>query len=309
MRIAMRGALFHVDCEKTSQTVNRRTRQRPDRTPLAARLLLPVAALVMLAGQAGADTLRTALYEFEIADPALRQTQPDPQVYMRVSNADRLTTNPADPLGPPSSARAKSGFALFEFFLGPQGAGFSLSKVRFQQPRTALGRLHTILCADESESPESTSALRGPPEPANTFTVDFQRPGRPTGVRPREVVGLLFELAPSESIDTLIDERLERGDLRPEVEVRFPGGASRWATCTRRVYLRDGDPQPPGNLTARNAYLIASISPVVTHATTEKPTSLPPNDAKGRSAEPFMRTVPKRVPPGLGARAPPLCAA
>jgi len=284
-------------------------RYRPN---AALWLLLSAIAIAVVPHQVAADTLRTALYEFEVSDPDLHQTHRNPQVYMRVSNADHLITDPTEPLGPRSAARATNRFALFEFFLAPQQPNLSVSQIRFQdRGRTdnALGRLRTVLRADGAPPTQMAQAYRHPVEadtPDSALTVDLWTPERVTGVRPGEVVGLLFELSPRDSIDTLIDQRLPGGEIRPEVKVRLPDATNVWMVCGEAVHVASAsgcDPTPslfPG--TADPA--MASSGPNVNHASVASSTIAMDYDEQPSSKQ-LIRKGPSPIPRIVRARAPP----
>ena len=260
-------------------------------------LLVPFCALAFLAGPSSAETLRTELYQFQL--PGAPSGQADPQVYMRVSNADRLISDPAAPLEP-RLAEGTSHFALFEFFLGPDQSGLSLSRVRFHasdESPAPFSKLHAILSSGVAGllgSPAEAEFARG------SFSLDLPR----VAVRSGGVVGLMFELAPSESVDTLIDSRISSGSLCPEVEVRFPGGGRLWARrATPAIFPSDSSP-PNQSLVASCGLAAALIVPtqiaaVITSAV------LPHDTSKQPCGEQLIQRVTTHIPRGVRAREPP----
>jgi hypothetical protein len=276
----------------------------------AGWLLVAIAVLAVLAGRAGADTLRSALYQFQGPNAELGQTQGDPHVYMRVSNADRLISDPANPLQP-LPARGRSQFALFEFFLAPQSADHRISQVRFQDrcpSGSALTRLDAILDADVPGRPQTTGPARRPAGAATPagFKVDLRKLGQPEGIRPGQVLGLVFKLAPSESIDTLIDDHLTRGDLQPEVRIEGLAGGAFWATAIRPITFRPGAPQPEQSLASAEGSHAAPNTVPSSQAAVGAWVSLPSLQAAHRSAPEADAKGLTLVPRGRRAREPPI---
>ena len=100
---------------------------------------------------------------------------------------------------------------------------------------------------ESSDPPFAGSTPRGPVAGLSheqSLAIDLTSATHGRGVRAGEVVGLMFQLGSGETIDTLIDDRLARGDVRPEVEVTLPTGVSVWAVLARRISFtpRASDP-------------------------------------------------------------------
>ena len=210
-------------------------------TPLAW-LGLPLAMLG--AACADAATLRSELYELHVASPSSDAGFECPPVFMRVSNGDRLRgvgdtrTGVSGPVG-------RDRFALFEFFLGPDSASHGLSRVRFRnrdESSPTFSRLQAVFnsqIAGPHLSPAATSLVEG------DLTVDLPWRGANGDVSSNEVVGLMFELAATESIESIVNHRLPSHNLRAEVEIKLPGGARAWATEARYIPIRASS--RPGN--------------------------------------------------------------
>jgi len=282
-------------------------------------LALAVCALAVLAGNVSADTLRSALYQFEIPASQVLGSRPAPAdqgVYMRVSNALGIISDPASPLAP-AAGEATDGVALFEFFVGGDSPGLSLSEVRLLQhrmPSESLATLKAVLSLDRSRNARSTllstrrpcSGLGGR-NLNREFVIDVRSIGCTGGTASGGVIGLMFELGPGETIDTLIDGRLARGELLPQVQVAGPADtAPRCAASVDRVDSEPRNPRPDGGLRAAKADVAVSTAPVRSPAVVDRWTPLEPDGTGRPSAEQLDRKVATRLSCGMRAREPPL---
>lgn len=218
----------------------------------AAMLAVAVCALNMLASHASADTLRSALYQFELSASHSLQADPtpaEPEVYLRVSNAPHIISDPGAPYRT-QPVEGVRGTALFEFFVAHNPASGSLSQVRLLQrsePAHSLRRLQMVF----------TSGVRRPHTAAPAASLgcgrDLLRRDAYTefvvDTGDGDLIGLLFDLAPGESIDTLIDDHLARGEILPQVRVApSASGVHVQAVVVRRIDTGGQDDRPWGRV-------------------------------------------------------------
>ena len=185
------------------------------------------------------------------------------------------------------------------------------------EPFDSLRRLRAIVSIDQYRRASSTSlpavlpwALSGGRDWGHEFVIDAGLVGRGLGASSGGVIGLMFELGPGETIDTLIDQRLARSELLPQVLVTsLADGTRLCALSFRRVDSRDRAPLPHDNISLAKTDLAASTAPVSRYAVADGGTLLEP----GRIAEPTLeqlrRKLTTRIPRGVRAREPPQGAA
>ncbi len=292
-------------------------RQRRLPTSTVCRIALAVCASAALAGDVAADTFQSALYRFDIpaTEAAAReQSADDSGVYLRVSNADGIVSDPARPFCT-LPAPVESGTVLFEFFVAGDAPELTIERVRFHD-LTAPGGLLENLCAafrtDQDNDiawqpslPRQICVERGDGGGCE-ITFDLRSRSDPAGLSAGQVVGLMFELAPGETVETLIDRRLARADLRPEIEVRgITGEAVVWALAPRRIASGRDVPRPS------NGTLANATAPAATSVVPRGPVAIGgwvaffPDDVDEPFADSFTRKVLSVVPRGVRAREPP----
>lgn len=269
----------------------------------AATLVVVVCALAGVTNRAAADTLRSALYQFEIPTSSAATDPSDAAVFLRVSDAAQIASDP-------SSANGAQGVALFEFFVAGDRPGLNLSEVRLldrSRPSPSLSRLRIIAPGGQFRS----SSVR---PPVAHRTTDASHGGASNEEFVLDVskstagkqIGLVFELAPGETIDTLIDERLGHGEILPQIEVAFETGRpSVHALSAHRVDSGRPPRAPTGRLLTSLPDSASATGRVSHDANIDGWSGLETDHAVRPFSHRLSRNVPEPVLHSALARAPP----
>lgn len=303
-------------------------RQRRSLVAAAQRLVLAICVAAAMWGEVSGDTLRCELYPLRFSSGNVSQANTADRglsAYLRVSSPDHPLGDIASQMdwSPVSGERGK---VVFEFFVASRSRDVTVSRVRFHVPDRAtrvLADLDDVWSVDRDGhisdwllSPHDTSHcehIDGPLRSARyvdsaddrCMTIELSSTTARRGVTAGEVIGLMFQLVPGETIDTLIDDHLARGDLRPEVEISVNGKGSFSASVVRRIDFTPRAPAPVDSVFTARACPVLYSAPVRSHATVNSWTALQPDLTTSPSFQDPARSLLTRVQRGVRVRAPP----